>query len=88
MSIATSNPAYGFIRQYGWSIVLFDEDYTKNDTFAAILDDIPTTRDSKLESLRFNCHYFITDGFDRLDSIIKRSPNFKDLGLYVILDYE
>ncbi|KAF9943660.1 hypothetical protein BGZ65_000524, partial [Modicella reniformis] len=76
-----SNPVNDFIRQYGWSIVLFDEDLTKNSTFAAILDDIPTTRDSQLESLRFHNSQFKADGFDRLEGIIKRSPTFKDLGL-------
>ncbi|KAF9947557.1 hypothetical protein BGZ65_008726 [Modicella reniformis] len=85
MGITDDNTVYDFIRQYGWSIVLFDEDRTKNSTFAAILDDIPTTRDSQLESLRFLSKYFNADGFDRLDSIIERSPNFKDLGLCVVL---
>ncbi|KAF9952482.1 hypothetical protein BGZ65_005228, partial [Modicella reniformis] len=51
MSITDNDPVNDFIRQYGWSIVLFDEDETKNSTFAAILDDIPTTRDSQLENL-------------------------------------
>ncbi|KAF9954817.1 hypothetical protein BGZ65_003805 [Modicella reniformis] len=88
MSITESNPVNDFIRQYGWSIVLFDEDWTKNSTFAAILDDIPTTRDSQLESLRFHTNRFKTDGFERLDSIIERSPNLKDLGLIVLCNYE
>ncbi|KAF9960269.1 hypothetical protein BGZ65_012573 [Modicella reniformis] len=86
MSITDRNPVNDFIRQYGWSIVLFDEDLTRNDTFAAILDDIPTTRDSQLESFRFHTYWFKADGFDRLDSIIKRSPNFKDLGLNVFIN--
>ncbi|KAF9951219.1 hypothetical protein BGZ65_006098 [Modicella reniformis] len=86
--LQNSNPVNDFIRQYGWSIVFFDEYRTHNNTFAAILDDIPTTRNSQLESLRFNTDWFKADEFDRLDSILRRSPNFKDLGMYIWLTSE
>jgi hypothetical protein len=85
MSIEREDPVYDFIRQYGWSIVFFDEDYTKNNTFAAILDDIPNTRTSQLERLWIRSKSEAGSGLDRLDKIISRSPNFKDLGLYVDL---
>ncbi|KAF9924527.1 hypothetical protein BGZ65_008256, partial [Modicella reniformis] len=88
MSVAGSRLVNDFIRQYGWSIVLLDEHQTKNTTFAAVLDAIPTTRESQLESLWLDSRTFASDGFGRLDSIIKRSPNFKDLGLYVWLGSE
>ncbi|KAF9981657.1 hypothetical protein BGZ65_003707 [Modicella reniformis] len=88
MCITDEEPVYDLIRRYGWSIVFFDENRTRNDTFAAILDDIPTTRDPRLKSFKFNTLYFQADGFDRLDRIIKRSPNFKDLGLYMWIEDE
>ncbi|KAF9945415.1 hypothetical protein BGZ65_010772, partial [Modicella reniformis] len=81
MNLADNDTVNNFIRQYDWSIVLFHEDETSK--FAAILDDVHTTRDSQLESLRFSTQNLEADGFDRLDGIIKRSPNFKDLGLTV-----
>ncbi|KAF9941725.1 hypothetical protein BGZ65_001853 [Modicella reniformis] len=85
MSSMDNDPVNDFIRQHGWSIVFFDENKTKNDTFAAILDDIPSTRAAQLESLRFNTINFTASGFIRLDKIIQRSPNFKGLGLNVHL---
>ncbi|KAF9975353.1 hypothetical protein BGZ65_008295, partial [Modicella reniformis] len=86
MSITDNNPVNDFIRQYGWSIVFFDEDKTVNSTFATIFYDILTTRDSQLKSLRLYSSYFTAHGFNRLDSIIKRTPNFKDIGLYMYIN--
>ncbi|KAF9963952.1 hypothetical protein BGZ65_004117 [Modicella reniformis] len=84
MSITDTNPVNDFIRDYGWSVVFSDEYRTYKSEFAAdILDYFPITRDTQLESLRLNCQYFTAVGFGRVDRIIKRSPNFKDLGLIV-----
>ncbi|KAG0001393.1 hypothetical protein BGZ65_003534 [Modicella reniformis] len=88
MHITDDNAVNDFIRQYGWSIVFFDEYRTKNDTFAAILDDIPTQRDTQLESLIFHTGKFTADGINCLDNIIMRSPNFRELGLYMYILYE
>ncbi|KAG0001571.1 hypothetical protein BGZ65_003365, partial [Modicella reniformis] len=87
MRLAANDPVSDFIRRYGWSVVFFVEYQTESNTFVAILDDISTTRGSQLEGLRFHSRNFYADGFD-LDSIIKRSPNFKDLGLYMEIDNE
>ncbi|KAF9957186.1 hypothetical protein BGZ65_002217 [Modicella reniformis] len=73
------NAAREFIRQYGWSIVFLDQ--IRFEPFAEILEDIPSTRTSQLESFHFYAYNFPDDGLDRLNKIIKRSPNFKDLGL-------
>ncbi|KAF9359667.1 hypothetical protein BGX34_008222 [Mortierella sp. NVP85] len=83
MQVVDEDPVYEFIRRYGWSIVHFDEDFTKNSSFAAILDDIPSTRNYQLETLRLNTMAFTASGIDRLDNIIKRSRDFKNLGLCV-----
>ncbi|KAF9935789.1 hypothetical protein BGZ65_003007, partial [Modicella reniformis] len=82
-----------FVQHYGWSIVFFSEGYTSNNTFAAILDEIPfsmtmMTRPSQLQSLRFDAEKFTSSGFDRLDGIIKRSKNFQELGLHLPLNEE
>ncbi|KAG0221200.1 hypothetical protein B0O80DRAFT_209765 [Mortierella sp. GBAus27b] len=85
MSIADKHPVYDLVRQYGWSIVFMEENATCNDTFAAILDDIPIPegRLCQLEALCLEVAKFTAPGFERLDSIIQRSPNFKQLGLHI-----
>ncbi|KAI8347751.1 hypothetical protein B0O80DRAFT_532833 [Mortierella sp. GBAus27b] len=76
-----THPLRGFFQQYGWSIVFLEEGPTRNDTFAAIIDDIPNTRVSQLETLSFDGSKLTASGYERLKSIIDRSPNFKELGL-------
>jgi hypothetical protein len=76
-----SHPLRSFFQQYGWSIVFLEEGPTRNDTFASILDDIPNTRVSQLESLSFDGSKITASGYERLKSIIDRSPNFKGIGL-------
>lgn len=81
MRITDNDPVYDIACRYGWSIVFFEEDLTRNDTFAAILNHIPSTRTSQVESLSFEGNKITASGFQRLNSIVKRSPNFKGLGL-------
>jgi hypothetical protein len=79
-STRTETPLRSFARQYGWSIVFLEEGLTRNDTFATILDDIPDTRPSQLETLSFDASKFAEPGFERLKKIAQL-PNFKTLGL-------
>ncbi|KAF9355253.1 hypothetical protein BGX34_010565 [Mortierella sp. NVP85] len=75
---------YAFIRQYGWSIVFFRGFLRDNNIIATLLDNIPNVRTSRLESLSIHCNdIFDDEGNNQLDKIIKQSPNFKDLRMYV-----
>jgi hypothetical protein len=76
---------YDFVRQYGWSTVFLDESRTQNGSFATILDSISDLRSLQLETLFFSTLNFTEFDLDRLDMIIKQSPNFKDIGLHVDL---
>jgi len=86
--IKEDDPIYTFVRQYGWSIVFLDEGFTLNDRCAAIMDVIPDTRISQLESLCVNVKDFGAFKSDHLGRIIERSPGFKDLGLHLDLGRE
>ncbi|KAG0224334.1 hypothetical protein BGX31_008043 [Mortierella sp. GBA43] len=96
MHVFKEDPVYDIIRQYDWSIVYFDEQHTDNFIFAAILDNVHSTGTSysaralQLESLCIKVPYHGTTSSvsERLDSIIIRSPRFRDLGLYVTLRHE
>ncbi|KAI8347741.1 hypothetical protein B0O80DRAFT_465024 [Mortierella sp. GBAus27b] len=83
MCTTDNNPVYEFVRCYGWSIVFLEENWTYNDTFAAILEDIriPEDRVFQLETLCFETSKFTDSGLRQLESIIQRSPNFQQLGL-------
>ncbi|KAI8347768.1 hypothetical protein B0O80DRAFT_465136 [Mortierella sp. GBAus27b] len=83
MCTTDNNPVYEFVRWYGWSIMFLEENWTYNDTFAAILEDIriPEDRVFQLETLCFETSKFADSGLHRLESIIQRSPNFQQLGL-------
>ncbi|KAG0221463.1 hypothetical protein B0O80DRAFT_210208 [Mortierella sp. GBAus27b] len=82
MSITDKDPIYDFARQYGWSIIFLEENWTYNDTFAAILDNTHAEgRVSRLETLSFEVSKLTASGFERLNLIIQQSPNFKRLGL-------
>ncbi|KAI8347742.1 hypothetical protein B0O80DRAFT_465033 [Mortierella sp. GBAus27b] len=82
MCTADNNPVYEFVRCYGWSI-MFLEEKTYNDTFAAILEDtrIPEDRVFQLETLCFETSKFTDSGLRQVESIIQRSPKFQQLGL-------
>ncbi|KAF9986743.1 hypothetical protein BGZ65_006445 [Modicella reniformis] len=86
MCITDEDPVNDFVHQYGWSIVFFDEGLTCNNVFAAILDSIGP-KVSQLETLRFNTFKLTFSEFDRLDKIVKRAPNFKELGLYIRIEW-
>ncbi|KAF9363602.1 hypothetical protein BGX34_003722 [Mortierella sp. NVP85] len=86
--IKEDDPIYAFVRQYGWSIVFLDEGLTINDRCMAIMDVIPDTRISQLESLCVNVRDFGAFKSDHLGRIIERSPDFKDLGLHLDLGRE
>ncbi|KAG0228366.1 hypothetical protein B0O80DRAFT_501582 [Mortierella sp. GBAus27b] len=72
-----------FVRQYGWSLVFYDGEWSDDITFAQIRAAIVNTNNPQLESLKIRSN---PTGVDCFDEIIQRSPNFKDLGLYVDLD--
>ncbi|KAK3821172.1 MAG: hypothetical protein J3Q66DRAFT_332747 [Benniella sp.] len=75
-----ANPAYDFVRQYGWSIVFFRGFFMDGNIFDTILNNIPDSK-SQLETLWIH-HNDCSNPFnDYLTDIIRRSPNFRDLGL-------
>jgi len=76
-----ADPVYAFVRQYGWSIVLFDGVILDGNIFEAILINIPSSR-SQLETLWMHPADSLSLGDDHLANFIKRSPNFKNIGLY------
>ncbi|KAG0218812.1 hypothetical protein BGX31_011495 [Mortierella sp. GBA43] len=78
-----SNMAHDFVRRYGWSIVFFDGRLETNVNVLDILNGFGNTRIPQLQTLRIRSHLACTQN---LDWIIHRSPNFKDLGVYVDLD--
>ncbi|KAG0217859.1 hypothetical protein B0O80DRAFT_533517 [Mortierella sp. GBAus27b] len=84
-SRTANEPVYDFVRQYGWSTVFLDENRTRNGSFASILDSVSDLRPLQLEALFFSTLNFTEFDLDRLDMIIKKSPNFKDIGLRVDL---
>ncbi|KAI8347767.1 hypothetical protein B0O80DRAFT_465134 [Mortierella sp. GBAus27b] len=81
--VPDSKSLLDFIRQYGWSIVFWEENRAHDNTFAAALDSIsiPDGRILQLETLGFEGSSITADGYVQLKSIIKRSPEFKELGL-------
>ncbi|KAG0221462.1 hypothetical protein B0O80DRAFT_502565 [Mortierella sp. GBAus27b] len=81
MSIYDVHPVNDFVRKYGWSIVFLEENWTLNDRVAAILDHIPSTRNSRLEALSFEASKFTDSRFEQLGTIIKDPRNLKRLGL-------
>ncbi|KAG0226890.1 hypothetical protein BGX31_007153 [Mortierella sp. GBA43] len=80
--LSDSQPLRDFIRQYGWSIVFFEEGQTDDNSCATILD-IPNSKPSQLETLKFGGSKFTT--IPRLHSIIERFPNLKEVGLRIRL---
>ncbi|KAK3821161.1 MAG: hypothetical protein J3Q66DRAFT_438072 [Benniella sp.] len=76
-----ADPVYAFVRQYGWSIVFFDGVISDGNIFEAILINIPSSR-SQIETLLMHPADSLSLGDDHLANFIKRSPNFKNIGLY------
>ncbi|KAG0213689.1 hypothetical protein BGX31_001223 [Mortierella sp. GBA43] len=75
--------ALEFVRRYGWSIVFYDGGLQTHVSSSDILDGFGDTRTPQLESVRIrSCVAANTD----LDQIMRRSPNFKDVGLAVDLE--
>ncbi|KAI8349050.1 hypothetical protein B0O80DRAFT_429165 [Mortierella sp. GBAus27b] len=74
-----------FVRRYGWSIAFYDGGFQTNVSCSDILNGFGDTRTPQLESLRIQSS--VADAVV-VDEIIWRSPNFKDLGLFVDLDEE
>ncbi|KAG0246590.1 hypothetical protein BGX31_000568 [Mortierella sp. GBA43] len=85
MTIENDDPLNDFFCRYGRSIVFFEENSSTNDTFAAILDNIPSTENYGLECIRIHCNS-ADSATSRLDNIIERSPKLEDIGLYVDLE--
>ncbi|KAG0226066.1 hypothetical protein B0O80DRAFT_531998 [Mortierella sp. GBAus27b] len=83
MNIFNEHAVYDFIRRFGWSIVVFDEGFTANNTFAAILDEIPNTKSLQLESLWIDPKDSSIHQVRRMDRIMRRSGNVRDLGVYM-----
>ncbi|KAI8349177.1 hypothetical protein B0O80DRAFT_171016 [Mortierella sp. GBAus27b] len=75
--------AQKFVRRYGWSIGFYNGRFQPHVSFSDILNGLDDTKTPRLESLWIQPRQVDTDV---VDDIIRRSPNFKDLGLYVDLD--
>jgi hypothetical protein len=74
-----------FVCRYGWSIAFYDGQFQIDVSPSDILNGFGDTKMPQLESLRIHPH---KADADVVDQIIRRSPNFKDLGLDVDLDRE
>ncbi|KAI8349061.1 hypothetical protein B0O80DRAFT_429173 [Mortierella sp. GBAus27b] len=73
-----------FLRRYGWSIVSYDGVFGGYAPFSDILKGLSDTKTLQFESLWIQSR---KADADVVDEIIRRSPNFKDLGLVVHLEY-
>ncbi|KAI8347764.1 hypothetical protein B0O80DRAFT_210230 [Mortierella sp. GBAus27b] len=80
--LTDNHSMYDFIRQFGWSIVCM-EDWTQQSGLASNFDDISSTRGLSLETLSLSVSKFTTSDYERLESIIQRLPNFKQLGIRI-----
>ncbi|KAF9361426.1 hypothetical protein BGX34_007136 [Mortierella sp. NVP85] len=83
------HPMLGFIHCYGWSIAFLDGYILGDEKFASLLNTIRDAGNRRLESLIV---YATTTGdtprgVNRLDEVIKRSPNLK-LGLCLRLGHD
>ncbi|KAI8349176.1 hypothetical protein B0O80DRAFT_532011 [Mortierella sp. GBAus27b] len=77
--------ALDFVRRYGWSIAFYDGGFQTNISCSDILNGFGDTKTPQLQSLRIRSS--MVDAAI-MDQIIRRSPNFKDLGLCVNLNEE
>ncbi|KAG0246600.1 hypothetical protein B0O80DRAFT_169169 [Mortierella sp. GBAus27b] len=74
-----------FARRYGWSIVHYNGKIPTEVPPLELLNGFGDTKTPQLESLWIRPRFA---EIDIVEQIIQRSPNFKDLGLYVNLDEE
>jgi len=86
-SLRHDHPVVDFIFRFGWSIVLLDGYILGAEIFASLLNTILNTGSHQLESLIVYSSGQTSRG-DLLDEVIKRSPNFKKLGVYLRLSVD
>ncbi|KAI8349157.1 hypothetical protein B0O80DRAFT_501571 [Mortierella sp. GBAus27b] len=77
--------ALEFVCRYGWSIAFYDGGFQEHVSSSHILKGFGDTKTPQLESLWIRSRQA---NADVVDQIIRRSPNFKDLGLHVHVDFE
>ncbi|KAF9355254.1 hypothetical protein BGX34_010566 [Mortierella sp. NVP85] len=78
-----AGPACQFSRDYGWSIVFFDGFLEKESVFTTVLNNVFKAGTTQLEHLMIHSRDSSGYGGNHLEDILRQSPNFKHLGLYV-----
>ncbi|KAI8349180.1 hypothetical protein B0O80DRAFT_171041 [Mortierella sp. GBAus27b] len=77
--------ALEYVRRYGWSIVYYDGEFQTDVSSSDILSSFDDTKIPQFESFRIRSRW---EDVEDVEQIIQRSPNFKDLGMYVNLSCE
>ena len=83
-----NEPVKDFVCLYGWSIVFFDGAHFRKNTFTYLWNHIPRTRTAQIERINVDTTDLAGFRVDHLPEIIRRSPNFKTLGLTTALHHE